>query len=441
MIGVGVSGPTGLDAGDVTVSRLPARRPGAEDEERDAWAVLTSVIGVGPVALAALLDRYRDARAALEDASRPGAVERLSADAPWSMARAGRVEPDRRWPIDETVAREIVTAAGNADLILGRIRAAGLTVVTVDDTAYPRRLGSIELPPHVLFVLGPVAALDPAHAVAVVGTRRPTIDGRATASRLAAALVRAGATVVSGLAVGIDGAAHHATVLEGGTTVAVIGGGHDVLYPRAHRSLADRIVRSGGAIISEHAPNMRPSAGTFPRRNRVISGLSDATVVVEAPARSGALLTASWALEQGRECFLVPGSLDARASAGSLSFLRENALTARIVASIPTLLDDLGLIDHSKASPKAPVSAEAALVEIGGTAARIGREIVAGNSTVDDLVAVTGLPVATVLAALTILEARGLVIGIYGRYRAAGALASTTPRVRRVRDRAAASSG
>ena len=195
---------------------------------------------------------------------------------------------------------------------------SGSQVVTVDDAAYPGRLAAIEFPPHLLFVHGDVAALAPEHAVAVVGTRRATIAGRGLAARIAHALSAAGATIVSGLALGIDGAAHAATVDAGGRTVAVIGGGHGQVYPRAHARLARAIVDAGGAVVSELAPDFEPTKGTFPRRNRVISGLADATVVIEAPARSGALVTASWALEQGRDCFLVPGRVDDPASAGCL---------------------------------------------------------------------------------------------------------------------------
>jgi DNA processing protein len=156
--------------------------------------------------------------------------------------------------------------------------------------------------------------------------------------------------------------------------------------------------------------------------------MSDATVVVEAPAKSGALITASWALEEGRDAFLVPGSVGEAASAGCLSFLREYPAAARIVAGVPQLLDDLGLIDHDvPAATAATPDAEATLVELGGTAGRIGRELVAGLATVDELVAVSGLPVATVLGALTLLEDRGLVRGAYGRYRPSGALAVAEP--------------
>ena len=136
--------------------------------------------------------------------------------------------------------------------------------------------------------------------MAIVGTRRPTAVGRATSGRIADAIAGLDVTVVSGLALGIDAAAHAATLRAGGTTVAVIGGGHLRLYPASHRGLARAIVAQGGAVISEFPPETAPNRGTFPRRNRIISGLADATVVVEAGARSGALTTAAWALEQGR---------------------------------------------------------------------------------------------------------------------------------------------
>ena len=163
------------------------------------------------------------------------------------------------------------------------------------------------MPPHLLFVWGDPTALSPSRAVAVVGTRRPSELGRRLAARIAAAVSNAGASVVSGLAVGVDGAAHAAAVAAGVPTIAVLGSGHGRLFPRAHERLAQAIVDGGGAVVSEFFADVGPTKGTFPRRNRLISGLADATVVVEAPLHSGALITASWALEQGRECFLAPG--------------------------------------------------------------------------------------------------------------------------------------
>ncbi len=398
--------------------------------EHEAWAVLTCVDGLGPVGMAALLRRYGSGQAILLEASEPGAVRRLSAPSTDESLDGGG--PSRR-PVFPSVADAIVAAAQRAPLTLDRIRALGLRVVTVADATYPARLAAIAMPPHVLFVLGDPASLEAKAAVAVVGTRRATNAGRAIAARLATALVSVGATVVSGLATGIDGAAHAATIHAGGTTIAVIGSGHAQLHPRIHERLAASIVRSGGAVVSELAPDVRPTHGTFPRRNRVISGLADASVVVEAPARSGALITASWALEQGRECFLVPGPIGAPASAGCLSFLREYSQAgARIVSGIPQLIDDLGLANHL-VLPGVSSTVAATLADVGEAAGRIGRELVLGRATVDELVAATGWPVASVLAALTLLERRSLALGVHGRFRPSGSLAGADPTAARLR--------
>lgn len=432
MLGVGAGGPVGADSaesamGVVTAgtrsSDPAADRPPTRDAERDAWAVLAAVDGLGPVGFAALLRRYRSGHAILHEAASPGGAKRL-ADTPGDHGDDGGRALRR--PVTPTVAIRIVEAAQRAGATSGRLRSLGLQIVTVADATYPRRLAAIAMPPHVLFVLGDPAALEARSSVAIVGTRRATDAGRAIAARLAGTLVAVGSTVISGLATGIDGAAHAATVHAGGTTVAVIGSGHAALFPRVHRRLADSIVAAGGAIVSELAPDIQPSHGTFPRRNRVISGLADATVVVEAPARSGALITASWALEQGRECFIVPGPIGAPASAGCLAFLREFGGSARIVAGIPQLIDDLGLADHLT-EPGVSTSAAATLADVGAAAGRIGRELVLGRATVDELVAVTGWPVASVLTALTMLERRGLAVGIHGRFRPSGSLAAADP--------------
>lgn len=381
--------------------------------ERDAWAVLASVTGLGPIGFGALLAHFGSALGVLAVAGAAGAIERLGAT---PIADRGK----RERPILPGTAEAIVDAVQDADRIVGRLRALGIRVVTVEEPAYPSRLAGIAMPPHVLYLRGPHATMARARAVAVVGTRRATPAGRSTATRIATALVAADATVVSGLAFGIDGAAHEATVRAGGTTVAVIGGGHATLGPSAHVRLAEAILHAGGAVVSELAPDTQPSGGTFPRRNRIISGLTDATVVVEAPTRSGALITASWALEQGRGCFIVPGPLDGRASAGSLSFLREFAGAAYIVAGIPQLIADLGFAKPLDGERDDLVAATAQ--DLGRAEARVARGLVDGHATVDELVAVTDLPVATVLAALTLLERRGLTSGAHGRYRPAGTM-------------------
>jgi DNA processing protein len=432
MLGVGRSGARRRADQSLDGGAAPA---GIDGAERDAWVVLDAVQGVGPVTFARLIAGFGSARGVLGSALARGGIGAL-------VAASRGVDGDSP-AVTEPLARSIADAAAHPELYLGPVSRAGVTVLTLADPEYPARLRRVDLPPPVLFVRGSIGALDRPRAIALVGTRRPTSMGRGTAGRIADAVAGLGSTVVSGLALGIDSAAHAAAVGAGGTTVAVIGGGHARLYPSANRVLADRIVRHGGAVISEFHPETSPSRGTFPRRNRIISGLADATVVVEAGARSGALTTAAWALEQGRGLYIVPGRLEDPAVAGCLAFLREAGPEARIVAGVPELLEDLGLV-----APVVPGAVEAGLFPAGGlpTAAHPGtaqpapsldavlaalrpverelaREIVAGKGSVDELVATTGLTGATVLGALTTLEMRGLVVETFGRYRPAGALA------------------
>jgi DNA processing protein len=403
---IGVGGPSG---------RLATVHPDLDPygPERDAWAILASVHGLGPIGFGALLTCFGSAQDVLAVAAGPDGVACLMATPPADISLRDR-------PIPEGVARAIADVVQDADRIVRRLRALDVRVVTVEEPTYPARLAAIAMPPHVLYLRGPHTTMDRGRAVAVVGTRRATSAGRATATRIATALAAADATVVSGLAFGIDGAAHEATIRAGGTTVAVIGGGHATLGPSAHIRLADAIVSAGGAVVSELAPDVEPSKGTFPRRNRIISGLSDATVVVEAPARSGALITASWALEQGRGCFLVPGTIDSRTAAGCLAFLREFAQVTYLVTGVPQLIADLGYSAAPTVDRDALIAATSQ--DLGRTEALIASGLVDGHATVDELVATTDLPVATVLAALTLLERRGLTSGAHGRYRPAGTL-------------------
>lgn len=437
MVGVGRAGPLGpvtLVEDEAKSAAAPAMDPSPSDpdqDERDALAVLVSVPGIGPATLARLIGAIGSARDVVALARRPGAATRLRAAAPSRGERPGGVTDD--------VAEALIDAAERSDEIVGRVRAAGLTVVTLDDETYPARLRATELPPLALFVQGSVAALSARRSFAIVGTRSATYAGRQIASQLAAVLAAAGATIVSGLAIGIDGAAHAGVVAVHGSTVAVLGGGHDRLYPPAHARLARTIAEEGGAVISEHAPSTSPARHTFPRRNRIIAGLAEATIVVEAGRGSGALTTAVWAMEQGRGCYVVPGPLGAPTWAGCLELLRECHGVARIVAGPAELLTDLDLPDDASAGRDVDAGAgrvgvpsvAAVLLELGPTARTVGRALVAGLATPDDLVAATDLPVATVLAALTVLEGRGLATSAYGRYRAAGALAAASPGGRR----------
>ena len=438
MLGIGRYGPRGADGPPPDERARHVRETndsGTDDGEREAWVVLGEAAGVGPVSFGRLIGAFGSATAVLAAArGRRGAVTLVEAV----------TDADGGASLVHATARAIVEAANEPEVILGPVRRAGVAILILADPAYPARLRRIELPPPVLFVRGSVASLDRPSAVAVVGTRRPTQAGRATASRIAEAVAGLDATIVSGLALGIDASAHVAAVDAGTPTVAVIGGGHERLYPAAHRGLVRRIVDGGGAVISEFAPDTAPSRGTFPRRNRIISGLADATVVVEAGARSGALTTAAWALEQGRALFLVPGRLDDPTVAGSLAFLREAGPEARVVVGIPELLEDLGLMGDAvggagRVASGHMANAGTALAALPPVERAIANAVVAGTSSVDELALVTGLGPATVLGALTALEIRGLVIDAYGRYRASGPLAAGGARARvRVTTRRAA---
>lgn len=420
MIGVGADGPTG----------------GVAPREREALAVLVSVQHLGPMTLTRLVSAFGSATAVLDAASGAGAVARLVGA---SIGDGGAR------PMAASVAEAVVSAAERRQAVVDRIARLGLRIVAPADEDYPRRLRAIEVPPPVLFARGDAGLLNAEAVVAVVGTRHPTDAGRRTAARIGRALARAEAVVVSGLAIGIDGASHAAVVEAGGRTVAFIGGGHERLFPRVHDRLADAIVDGGGAIVSEYPPDTEPTQGTFPQRNRLISGSADAVVVVEAGARSGAILTASWALEQGRGCFLVPGSIDDPMSAGCLGFLRDWPDVARVVSGIPQLLDDLGLpgaaaLEPLRSKARRPVggtrtgvpirpdvdqpTAGAALVVAGPVERQVGEAVMAGAATVDEIVAVTRLTVPAVLGSLTRLEAAGLVEARRGRYLPAGPLAA-----------------
>ena len=257
--------------------------------------------------------------------------------------------------------------------------------------------------------------------VAVVGTRRPAAVGRDLAGRISGRLAEAGATGVSGLAVGSDGAAHLAALEAGGTTVAVVGCGLDAPGPARHRRLARRIAEEG-ALVSELAPGVRATKGTFPRRNRSISGLATATIVVEAPARSGALLTARHALEQGRELLVAPGRpLDPRV-AGNLGLLRETP--ARPLVGLDEMLADL-MLDRPGAPPAEGVtrlSLAGALAVLEPAVRLVATVLAEGPASSDTICRATGLGAGEVAAALTMLKLRGWARVHGATYIAAGPL-------------------
>ncbi len=293
----------------------------------------------------------------------------------------------------------------NPEAIVATARGKGMAVIAMRDPSFPALLRTIPDPPPALFVRG---CLDDAPAVAIVGSRRATPYGRAAAEHLAADLALAGITVVSGLARGIDGAAHRAAMAGGGRTVAVLGCGVDVAYPREHGPLADAIAAQG-ALVSEFAPGTPPLAGHFPRRNRLISGLALGVVVVEGAADSGALVTVDYALEQGREVFAVPGSIFSSRSRAPHALLRQGAHVAETVVDIQ---QELGLPITVLAQDE-PAGAPRSEGDDGE--ARLLEALEGGPASFDELVDATALPAARVAALVTVLEVRGLIQTLPGQ--------------------------
>ena len=238
-------------------------------------------------------------------------------------------------------------SATSPDAELERLAQYGVTALTWQDAGYPPRLKETPDPPPVLYLMGNLRP-DDETAVAVVGTRRPTDYGRRATDGLCAGLAERGITVVSGLALGIDTCAHTATLRAGGRTVAVLGNGLDMIYPAENGRLAQRIIAAGGAIVSEFALGVRPEASNFPRRNRIISGMTLGTLVTEASETSGTRWTVYHALEQNREIFCVPGSIYSPASKLTNRLIREGA---KLVCEVGDILTELGLDDAAHQIP------------------------------------------------------------------------------------------
>ncbi|CAN5807585.1 DNA-processing protein DprA [soil metagenome] len=380
--------------------------------ERQAWICLASVSGVADEQMGLLMARFGSATDVLTGAL-DGSLQRWSA-ARWRM--------EARAALPAAVIRGLAEVAADPGSKLDQIEQLGLWTLTPLDDDYPTRLRDLDPPPGLLHGWGDPAALSTSRAVALVGTRRPTPAGRMLAARLAARLVECRATVVSGLAVGIDGAAHAGTVERDGRTVAVIGAGHLSPGPQAHASLRTRIVAAGGAVISEHHPNVRATKGTYPRRNRIIAALAEAVLVVEAPLRSGALITARHALELGRPVFVAPGRVGDWSTAGALGLLRETP--ARPLVGLDELVADLGYfaLPGSSVAPAGPASRQAALAMLGGAERAVAQRLCQSPAGLDVLVHDTELEPATVSGAVTLLLMRGWAQAIGPAYLPAGPL-------------------
>ena len=347
------------------------------------WVALNKVAGIGPARLTALLEVCGSIEAAWK-----ASIQQLQA------AR-----------LDKRSLENLLLARRELDLAdeWQRIIRAGVQVLTWEDADYPPSLRETDGSPPVLYIRGELLPTDNL-AVALVGTRRASAYGREVAHLAATEFAHHNITVVSGLALGIDTVAHQAAIEAGGRTIAVLGSGVDQVYPSQNRELADRII-AHGALVSEYPMGTRPEANNFPPRNRIISGLSRGVIIVEASQRSGALITAEFAAEQGREVFAVPGSILHPGSAGCNDLIRQGATP---FLSVSDVLDQLNFatlttqIQVQQSAPTDPLEAQ------------IMTMLAQESYHIDELVRRMALPSGQVGSLLTLLELKGLVRQVGG---------------------------
>ncbi len=357
---------------------------GKEVSDLKYWLGFNRVKGIGPAKLRLILDQFGD------------------------LATAWQANPQHfaQLGIDKRAVDNFIKTRQDIDLDaqIERTIRAGIDIIVWSSSNYPKFLKEIPSPPPVLYVKGKILPVDE-WAVAIVGTRRFTVYGRQIAQELAGALVRSNVTIVSGLARGIDAFAHQSALDSGGRTIAVLGSGLDNLYPAENRGLAERIIDGNGALISEFGLGTPPDAGNFPARNRIISGLSLGVVVVEAGIRSGALITSSFALEQDREVFAVPGNVNSPASQGTNRLIQQGA---KLVRSAEDVLEELNLTmvpQQAAVQQIVPDTAEEALL-----IEHLSQQPI----HIDDLTRQAGIPSNLVGSTLTIMELKGMVIQVGG---------------------------
>ena len=282
----------------------------------------------------------------------------------------------------------------------------GARVANWNDPIYPPRLKEIDDPPPVLYIRGELLPEDE-RSVAVVGTRKASAYGREVAGSLSHDLAKNGVTVISGLARGIDSISHQAALEAGGRTIAVFGSGLDVIYPAENAGLARRM-ESSGALVSEHPLGAKPDARNFPRRNRIISGMTLGTLVIEAPETSGAMITVRWALEQNREVFCVPGSIFSPASKGTNSLIQQGA---KLVMRCEDILEELNLtvVSHQ-------IEMRSILEPDGDHESDLLTHISHEPIHIDEIRRLAQLPISSVSSALALMELKGLVKQVGGMH-------------------------
>ncbi len=342
------------------------------------WVALNKA-GLGPASFEKLLDYYKTAEKAWlafeSDLRRIGLDKRAL---PGFLEKRSKINPEKE---------------------LSKIQKLGIKILTIKDKKYPKALAEIPKPPPVLFYKGELKKEDES-AFAVVGTRRLTPYGKRVCEKITYGLAKNGLTVVSGLALGIDSVAHKTALEAGARTIAVLGTSLDFIYPQTNKNLAEKIVQNG-AVISEFPLGTQGFPGNFPQRNRIISGLSLGTLVIEAAARSGSLITARFALEQNREVFTIPGSIYSSQSEGCNNLIK---MGARAVTDYDDILDELSLKDKWKGGKKEKVSFENKDEE------RIWKVLDSDRAVhIDRIAEKSGLAIFEVSSVLTLMEMKGMV--------------------------------
>ncbi len=347
-------------------------------DPRVFWVGFNKIKGIGSVKTRKLLEYFGDLSAA------------------WTASENALLEAGLNPKTANAIiqAREII----NLDKEFNQILDMGIQIITIIDDQYPQKLKSIEQPPPVIYLKGNFEETDN-YAVAIVGTRHLTGYGRQVTQELSGFLARNGITVISGLARGIDSIAHDAALAAGGRTIAVLGCGVDIVYPPEHRVLSQRI-QDHGAIISDYYPGTQPEGINFPPRNRIISGLSIASVIIEAGEKSGALITAEFAAIQGREVFAVPGPIYSPRSKGTNRLIRDGALPLTDFNEILAVLD----LDQVKEYRYAKKVIQKDEIE------ELLSEVIKEEPLhIDEIKNATGLTMEKVSAALVMMELKGIV--------------------------------
>lgn len=347
-------------------------------DEKKYWVGFNLIKGIGAVRFQGLVSHFDSLQTAWNAA-------------PAELAQAG---------LGPKLVERVLAARHSVDLdqIWSRIEAQGVRVLTWPDEAYPTRLKEIDQPPPVMYIRGDYLP-DDLFAVAIVGTRQVTPYGRQITEELASFLASNGITVVSGLARGVDAVAHQAALKAGGRTIGILGSGVDKIYPPEHQNLARQMIERG-AVMSDYAIGTPPDASNFPPRNRIISGLSLAVVVIEAGETSGALITAEFAAEQGREVFAVPGSILAPQSKGTNKLIQNGALPLLSVNDIMQALNFTRIGEHKAARKVIPADE---------TEARVLQVLGSQPMHVDEIRTQADLPIEKVSATLALMELKGMV--------------------------------